>query len=185
MNPDFNAATPDDSPTGSAVSKIESLPARDRFELLSAYMDGEVTAAERRQVEEWLASDPTAQKLHQRLLSLRDGFQSLPIPAAETSNQQTIDRVLARIDRRPKLRLMWGGAALAAGLVAAISMFVGGEGTFQTAVAPSKSLENTNQPAQQEAILVALDKPVISIPKAPRSMPAMVQNAVEPAKSGN
>jgi hypothetical protein len=36
----------------------------DRFELLSAYIDGEVTAAERKQVEEWLATDPTVQQLH-------------------------------------------------------------------------------------------------------------------------
>jgi len=30
---------------------------RDCFELLSAYLDGEVTATERRQVEEWLSTD--------------------------------------------------------------------------------------------------------------------------------
>ena len=29
---------------------------RDRFELISAYLDGEVTAAERKQVEEWLVN---------------------------------------------------------------------------------------------------------------------------------
>lgn len=31
---------------------------RDRFELLDAYHDGEVTAAEQRQIEQWLATDP-------------------------------------------------------------------------------------------------------------------------------
>ena len=36
---------------------------RDGYELLSAYLDGEVTAAERKQVEEWLANDPTVQSL--------------------------------------------------------------------------------------------------------------------------
>lgn len=53
---------------------------RDRFEMLSAYMDGEVTADERRTVEEWLANDPTVQKLHSRLLRLRQTFQAMPIP---------------------------------------------------------------------------------------------------------
>ncbi len=36
---------------------------RDRFELLSAYLDGEVTAAERRQIEQWLATEPEVQSL--------------------------------------------------------------------------------------------------------------------------
>jgi len=34
---------------------------RDRFELLSAYLDGEVTAAQRQQVEDWLGNDPEVQ----------------------------------------------------------------------------------------------------------------------------
>lgn len=44
---------------------------RDTFERLSAYLDGEVTAAERQQVEAWLATDSEAQRLYQRLLNLR------------------------------------------------------------------------------------------------------------------
>jgi hypothetical protein len=40
---------------------------RDRFELLSAYLDGEVTATERKQVEEWLANDASVQCLYARL----------------------------------------------------------------------------------------------------------------------
>ena len=37
---------------------------RDRFELLSAYIDGEVTAAERGQIEQWLTTDPEVQCLY-------------------------------------------------------------------------------------------------------------------------
>lgn len=33
---------------------------RDRFELLSAYLDGEVSATERKQVEDWLQPTPRA-----------------------------------------------------------------------------------------------------------------------------
>lgn len=46
---------------------------RDRFELLSAYLDGELTAAERRQVEELLANDQAVKCLYVRLLKLRQG----------------------------------------------------------------------------------------------------------------
>lgn len=44
---------------------------RDRFELLNAYLDGEVTAAERRQIEDWLTTDSAAQCLYSRALELR------------------------------------------------------------------------------------------------------------------
>jgi anti-sigma factor RsiW len=44
---------------------------RDRFELLNAYLDGEVTAAERRQIEDWLTTDSTIQCLYARALELR------------------------------------------------------------------------------------------------------------------
>ncbi|MEM9769414.1 MAG: zf-HC2 domain-containing protein, partial [Cyanobacteria bacterium P01_D01_bin.71] len=50
---------------------------RDRFELLSAYLDGEVSPDERRLVATWLDKDPEAQCLYRRLLQLRQGFQGL------------------------------------------------------------------------------------------------------------
>jgi anti-sigma factor RsiW len=39
---------------------------RDRFELLSAYLDGELTATERRQIEDWLKTAPEVQRLYAR-----------------------------------------------------------------------------------------------------------------------
>jgi Putative zinc-finger len=48
---------------------------RDRFELLSAYLDGEVTAPERRQVEAWLKSDPKMQALYARMLKMQQGVR--------------------------------------------------------------------------------------------------------------
>ncbi|MFS8118200.1 MAG: anti-sigma factor family protein, partial [Microcoleus sp.] len=66
---------------------------RDRFELLSAYIDGEVTAAERRQVEEWLTNDLTTKRLYSRLMMMQQGFQSMPVPAAEQSAQELAAKV--------------------------------------------------------------------------------------------
>ena len=40
----------------------------ERFELLSAYMDGELTAEERKQVQQWLDSDPEFHELYKQLL---------------------------------------------------------------------------------------------------------------------
>ena len=93
---------------------------RDRFELLSAYLDGEVTAAERQQVEAWLDSDADVQRLYKRLLKLRQGIQSLSLHSSEQprhslkqSTEQTIEQVLRRLDRRPKLSWIYGGATAA------------------------------------------------------------------------
>jgi anti-sigma factor RsiW len=150
---------------------------RDRFELLSAYMDGEVSADERRQVEDWLANDPTVQSLHSRLLNLRQAFQAMPIPAAEeTSVQKTVDAVMARVERRPKMSLIWGGIAAAAVAVGAVGSFLlSGDRGFSPQMAqqpdtsiPSQSASSANDDA---VMLVALDKPLVSIPKTPVATP--------------
>ncbi|MBW4491942.1 MAG: hypothetical protein KME26_02295, partial [Oscillatoria princeps RMCB-10] len=70
----------------------------DRFELVSAYLDGEVTAAERRLVEEWLSSEPAVQRLHAQLLNLRQEIEAMPAPAAQLSAEQTLEGVFAKLD---------------------------------------------------------------------------------------
>jgi len=146
---------------------------RDRFELLSAYLDGEVSAADRRQVEEWLANDPTVQRLHARLLKLRQGLQTMPIPEATQSVQHTVDQVLARVDRRPKRAMVWGGAAIAALFLGAVgSLTLGNRGSspqFAQApqVSPQVQAQSTQPDTGAEPLLVALDKPLVAIPKTP------------------
>lgn len=91
----------------------------DRFELLSAYMDGEVTAEERRQVELWLEQDPQFKNMYQRLLMLQNGFSSMPAPAPAQSVEKTIEKVFEKVDRRSRLRVIVGGTLAAAAAVAA------------------------------------------------------------------
>jgi anti-sigma factor RsiW len=146
----------------------------DRFELLSAYLDGEVTSAERQQVETWLASDLKMQQLHHRMLVVRQGFQNLPTPPAPQSVEQTIDAVFQRVDRRSKLRLIVGGAgAVAAGLVAVVAgLTISSDGPApQLATAPQAGLERSQDSAASpanpasEELLIALDQPVLIISK--------------------
>lgn len=137
---------------------------RDRFELLSAYLDGEITAVERRQVEDWLEQDPVVQRLYARLLKLRQGMRSLPVPAAEQPVEQTVEQVFSRLDRRPKRAIAWGGLAFAAMLVAAVFGNI--------PLSPSvhqMAYEPESNGAGNEALMIALDRPVIEIPKAPIS----------------
>jgi hypothetical protein len=51
---------------------------QEREELLSAYLDGEVSPDERARVDAWLAESPELRQLHDELLATRAGFKSLP-----------------------------------------------------------------------------------------------------------
>lgn len=137
---------------------------RDRFELLSAYLDGEVTAAERRQVEEWLATEPEVQCLYARLLKLRQEVRALPVPPAEQSVEQTIEQVFKRINRRVHLAIIGGGTAIAALFIGSMSGVLNHQ-DVQIAQVP-KPLTAPN-----DTLMVALNAPVVEIPKAAVATP--------------
>lgn len=140
---------------------------RDRFELLSAYLDGEVTADERRQVDVWLDTDPKVQRLYSRLLRLRQGLRTVPVPPSEQSADQIAERVVARLERRPKRNLVWGGMAVAALFVSAIVGTLPRQ-EFAPSVARSPEVEQpaANAAVSDEGLMIALDRPIIEIPKA-------------------
>ncbi len=145
--------------TQEAARDMDSLQ-RDRFELLSAYIDGEVTAAERSQVREWLATDHSMQHLYARLLKLRQEVQKLPGPSREQPSQQVVQEVFRRIDRRRTQRtLIWGGAAIAALFVSAVSGILPGSRSLVPQLA-----EAPKQEAAEPKIIVS--RPLIEIPKA-------------------
>lgn len=142
---------------------------RDRFELLSAYLDGEVTATERTRVQELLATDADMQRLHARLLKLRQGLHKLPVPSAEATPQETAQQVFARLDRRRTQRtVFWGGAAIAAMVVSAFSGIIPGTRSLVPQIAVL--------PKPEPPLMISLNQPVIDIPKAPVALP---ENSVE------
>lgn len=130
---------------------------RDRFELLSAYLDGEVTATERRQVEEWLTNDPTTKRLYSRLLMMQQSFQAMPVPAAQQSAEELATKVLQRVERKPKQTWILGGGAIAALLVAVVSGVGGGRQLFAPQFARSPV------PAESDGLIVALNEPLVEI----------------------
>lgn len=130
---------------------------RDRFELLSAYLDGEVTAAERRQVEDWLTNDPTTKRLYSRLLMMQQSFQAMPVPAAEQSAQELATKVLQRVERKPKQTWILGGSAIAALLIAVVSGVGGDRQLFAPQFARSPV------PAESDGLIVALNEPLVEI----------------------
>ncbi|WP_052128902.1 anti-sigma factor family protein [Neosynechococcus sphagnicola] len=151
----------------------------DCFELLSAYLDGEVTTAERRQVESWLDTDPKVQRLYSRMLRLRAEVKALPLPVSpEVAADQMAARVFAQIDRRPRRMLIWGtaAAAIAATCVAAVAGWVGGDRSLIPNVASATKTpqiiaftptpEATSGIDITDSLMIALDQPVVQIPHA-------------------
>ncbi len=166
-----------DLPDGEAKHTNESTGAmdmvkRDRFELLSAYLDGELTAAERRQVEELLASDQAVKCLYSRLLKLRQGLRAMPVPQSQAV-EETVERVMARLRRRrARLALLWGGTAIAATIIGAVSGLLPG-GKFSPQLAQNAVTEQA-QPAKTIAaapLNVSINNPILPIPKAAETTP--------------
>ncbi|HEY9708980.1 MAG TPA: hypothetical protein V6D48_12335 [Oculatellaceae cyanobacterium] len=152
-----------------AAREMDSLQ-RDRFELLSAFIDGEVTAAERRQVQALLDTDPQMQCLYSRLIKLRQGLQKMPVPASEATAQDTVQQVFKLIDRRRMHRtILLGGSAIAAVVVTALSgIFSGSQPIPQLAQSPKPKLA-------PEPLQIALTQPLIDLPKEAVASPGNFQ----------
>ncbi|MUG99042.1 transcriptional regulator [Scytonema sp. UIC 10036] len=177
-NPQQDLQSRDGRYTNELTGAIDMVK-RDRFELLSAYLDGEVTAAERKQVEEWLDTDQTVQYLYARLLKLRQGVRTLPVPTLQQSSHETAEQVLARVQRRSR-RLWLSGAAVAACAIGAMSGLLGESRMPQFA---QQRIEKTPETPEVVAspLMVAINNPVIPIPKTAEVSPEKsVDDEVQP-----
>lgn len=131
---------------------------RDRFELLSAYLDGEASPDERRLVATWLDQDADAQCLYRRLLQLRQGFQGLNHdPSTAQDHLYTANRVVHKLNQRFKRTWM-------AGMTAAVVAVVG---IFSGALHPIERLGSVRTASSEttDNLEIALDQPPIAIPK--------------------
>ncbi|WP_242031199.1 anti-sigma factor [Anabaena sp. FACHB-1237] len=140
---------------------------RDCFELLSAYLDGEVTANERRQVEEWLSTDKAIRDAYKKQLHIRQELRNMPIPASEHSCETIIQQVFARVNRRYQLKWILSGSAIAACVCATINGVLPSFKTFQ--IAENNILQTQSANIKPIVInsspMVALNNPVMEIPK--------------------
>ncbi len=154
----------DAEPSGGATTKLRQpldgpitcslepdVVRRDRFELLSAYLDGEVTAQDRAVVQHWLQTDPSVKCLYHRLLCLRQGCQELGL-------QNDPGRVTAsQVIQRLRYRLGTITMATASILVLATLNLLSGEVNFSSRAEPRLSTGRVLE--------VTLDQPVFPIPK--------------------
>ncbi|MGK7921720.1 MAG: anti-sigma factor [Trichodesmium sp.] len=148
---------------------------QEKFELVSAYLDGEVTPLERQEVEALIATDPVTRHLYQRLLQLHSEFQRMPITPAVQPIDQTVDQVFDKIDRRSKRKLVLGGGAIAALCIAAISGIISATRSpvIQLAkVSESETLQiGLNEPVidivNPNNVMLTVNQPLFKIPEAP------------------
>ncbi|NJL46200.1 MAG: transcriptional regulator [Leptolyngbyaceae cyanobacterium SM2_5_2] len=133
---------------------------RDRFELLSAYLDGEVTPEERSLVQTWLNSDPTAKCLYNRLLALRQGLREEScVTSGDT--EVTLARVFQCLNHRFRMVTMASAGVVVVGVLNLLSSGIGtGDGAWQM-----------SQTSGVPALQIALDQPVFPIPDLPVAVP--------------
>ncbi len=162
----------------------------EKFELLSAYMDGEVSREERLQVDQWLAEDPAFRRLYQQQLRLHQMFLEAPVPTAATHPDRlhhvsaTPDpdafarQVMGEIDRRSRRKWFFIG-----GIGASAALLIGVFGSVFTvspnrqfspvanqvtatpiATSPINPASLTNS-AKEEPLILAMERPLVPLPK--------------------
>jgi anti-sigma factor RsiW len=146
----------------------------ERFELLSAYLDGEVTASERQQVQAWLASDPAFASQYRQMQRMQQAISAIPVPSSNKSATQLADAIFTKIEhRRTRNKLRWiGGGAIAATLMTALAGLGGLFGSNNSQWQMANKANITPAP-----LMVALNDPILAIPmknegmQVPTSLP--------------
>jgi len=145
-----------------------------RFQLLSAYIDGEVSETEEQLVETWLSDDPNFRLLYQQQIKLRQILIELPVPIPVNSSSRietdrVVNRVMAEIERRSQRR-KWKLAGLGISVAAIVGVF-GSMFTFNSSPQFSP-VANSVKPAavvKEEPILIAMEEPLVPLPKSMNS----------------
>jgi anti-sigma factor RsiW len=156
----------------------------EKFELMSAYLDGEVTASERQQVENWLQNDAIFKAQYQRMQGMHQAVSHLPVAEPVVPVAILADQVFAKISERRRSKwLKIGGGAVAATLVA---MGTGLSGIWDGSNNAVPQLAKLSLPtavlAKLEIIpnpapmMVALNKSIINIPQSPKKAAGTVED---------
>ncbi|AIE73761.1 MULTISPECIES: anti-sigma factor [unclassified Synechocystis] len=118
----------------------------ERFELLSAYIDGEVTPQERKLVQSWIDNDPEFKQTYLGLIRLQKALPLVPVPPTIDADLLA-QKVFAKLEQENRWRgiWFWGSLTAAAVVVAAYSSIVG------------KPLDPSLNQANLDPAIVAMD----------------------------
>jgi len=137
----------------------------EQFDLLSAYLDGEVTSSERQKVRYWLESDPNFQKSYQKLLHLQQGLTHLSTPSVSSIPSDLPQQIFRKFDRQRHHR-NWriaGGFTAVVLLTTAFSQINFSENSWT-----AKLAKHFAAPGQihSQPLKLALNRPLVEIPTA-------------------
>jgi anti-sigma factor RsiW len=135
------------------------------FELLSAYLDGELSPTQRHQIQTWIDQDPQTKALYFKLLALQSQIQALEAPPSQKTVGEITEQVFQSLDhRRHRRRLVLGGSAIAASCLATITGLI--LGIIPPGLKVAQSPNSVENPSDSVMLAVALNKPAINIPKS-------------------
>jgi ferric-dicitrate binding protein FerR (iron transport regulator) len=124
----------------------------ERFELLSAYLDNQVTPAERKQVQDWLDTDREFKKIYLQMLQVEQGLKTLPV-VPTVSAEVISKKVFAKIDQQQKNRLI--KLIVSLGFIAVFGFFL---------ESSQRSWESAGETTPGDSLIIALNRPIIKLP---------------------
>lgn len=133
-----------------------------RFELLSAYLDRELTAENTEKVEEWLTRDQQAQETYKNLLRLRYHIQRVPVYSSHHSSETLAKKVVSKANNKTLKQILFlGGGTMVALFITMMS------GTFSWMNSSSTRLTRSDySDLPSDTLTITLDQPVVEIPIA-------------------
>lgn len=143
-----------------------------RFELLSAYLDRELTTETTEEVEQWLIRDQQAQKTYRNLLQLRYHIRRAPVYASQRSSSEALAKKVVSQATHQTLKqgLFWGGGTIAALFITMIS------GVFSWSDPPlSRLAKSSESNVPSDSLMIVIDQPVVEIPIVPVSTSSQTQ----------
>lgn len=139
---------------------------KDKFILLSAYLDGETTPQETAQVQLWLRAEPEFYQLYQQQLQLRQALRSLPVPQAmppETMAKQVLFRLEYAQSQRQKFLSIGGAVAV---VIAVAGGFLAVSSSHRSTPEITPVVQSVSPTPQEEPLMIALETPIIPLPNA-------------------
>ena len=133
----------------------------ERFELLSAYIDGEVTPQERKLVQGWLDTDPAFKQAYLGLIRLQTALPHVPIPPSMPTNELS-KQIFERIEQENRWQRLWlwGSITAAAVVVAACSSI------FVNPLQPTSQqarLASENHVIAEDPLMIAINEPLFDV----------------------
>jgi anti-sigma factor RsiW len=133
----------------------------ERFELLSAYIDGEVTPQERKIVQDWLDTDPEFKQAYLGLIRLQTALPHVPIPPSMPVDELS-KQVFERIEKENRWQRLWlWGSLTAAAVVVAV-----GSSIFVNPLQPASQqarLASENEVIAEDSLMIAINKPMFDV----------------------